>query len=91
MVIISMNKNLTVAGDISGNDASFNDISAVNFFSVGGATFHGNLTGNVTGNCSGTAESVTDPTQASITTIAGVIAVGTTLVDTTFSGSTISK
>ena len=41
------------------------------------STFTGNLTGNVTGNVSGTAATVTDATQAAITTAANLTTVGT--------------
>jgi hypothetical protein len=41
------------------------------------STFTGNLTGNVTGNVTGTAATVTDATQAAITTAANLTTVGT--------------
>ena len=36
---LTVNEALIVSDDLSGNDASFNDISAVNFFSVGSSFF----------------------------------------------------
>ena len=44
-----INSSLTVL-DISGRDASFNDISANNFYSLSGSSFFGNLHGNLSGN-----------------------------------------
>jgi hypothetical protein len=44
---------------------------------LGTATATGGLTGNVTGNCTGTAATVTGATQASITTCANLVSIGT--------------
>ena len=45
--------NLIVSGDLSGNDASFNDISSVNIYGKLHGEVSGDVTGNVTGNVTG--------------------------------------
>ena len=54
-------------------------------------SFAGALTGNVTGNVSGTAATVTSAAQAAITTMTGLIAAGSTGVNTTFSGPIVAS
>lgn len=54
------------------------------------STFTGNLTGNVTGNVTGTAATVTDATQAAITTAANLTTVGT-ITTGTWQGTAIDS
>ena len=63
---------LIVSGDLSGNDASFNDISCVNIYGnlVGNVT--GDLVGDVTGNVTGTIQTATQPNITSIGDLTGL-------------------
>ena len=62
--------NLIVSGDLSGNDASFNDISCVNIYGKlhgeisGDVT--GNVTGDITGNLTGTIQTADQPNITSL-------------------------